>query len=1151
MKKKILIMLCAAAIAAQSVSASVYAAGSDIAVSAYSLVNLAENAEGDHIADIVKVVDLGWSQQLVVRLSQGAYNDYRFSVDNTEINVSPVDDNGTIVKWEISSLDHRTLEITEKKTGKTQSVLLNPNAKTTGRVRTSAGDGADYFLAHGSVYTWDYCLTNYDDEGNAIVKPAKTTFDINENGGDEIPYYSPDAQIYSDDSAKYGVSGEAEVMFNYNDEQSRAWFDNITDTDLVSFDDSHRTLNSNLQYTKQTNIAHGDNTVAKISVPIGQNNFYANGRYYLRITSGGKSRLFPIHLVAQTAPVFKLNESGAVRSGQNVHFKVENMTYGVTMPVYRVDLTTPDNNNISLEKFEDWYLIGDTFVFYNDTNNHTAQPGIYTLTVYSDGFKTVSKSFTVGSAGLTEKTAKTSSSVKASAYSLDAVSSATVSGGAVSESGGEGGSNTVSANLLFDADLLTNALILDDLGLGCQYSDAVAKRWYEDMSGYDSVFKAESKDYYSFTDYRDAVEEARLKGEYLSFGDYINSGSAQKTLNRPYSVKSVLENNLLGEVQMNGSYNQKKASDIALVNDKGEGISEINYGENLNLAFSDTEFLSEAASGKFNINGNSLSVSKDKISVNENMLTLNGDVFKPGENTVIIQTENYQDVKFAFNCQAQSDDENTDKNNSTAVNAKIKSVEKYFGVDCRITFENSEDWTGKINAVKVNGADYEKADSSYGVWSNSKFYVRDNEILIGEGEFNLDSDDNNNIIIISAEGYDDLILEIKSKRDSAEIHKHTYAEKIVKEPSCCETGEKVYACICGDEKDTEEIPALGHTPAEWKTLEAPTCTENGKEESVCSVCNESLTREIPATGHNFSDEFTEDSPAGCEVSGSESRHCLNDGCDEKADVTEIPALGHTVKDNDFKMTVKASCTQKGIEKAACEICGKELSREIPTDPEKHSYKITTVKPTYFSEGYTLKKCACGATEKTAQKPKLKLGQISGLKTVMTSENSVKLSWNKVKDAGGYIVYRYDASKKKWLEIKRTAANSFTAGGLKAGTGYTFAVKAYKVSGKQTALGVSSKITAVTVPAKPTLKISSGKNKAVLSWSKVSSAAGYKVYFKTSKNGKYKLIKTTSLTKFTKLKLTSKKTYYFAVKSYKTVGKTTKYSKTSYKTVKVK
>lgn len=85
-----------------------------------------------------------------------------------------------------------------------------------------------------------------------------------------------------------------------------------------------------------------------------------------------------------------LNEAGAIVSGKNLHFTVQNMTYGATMPVNRVELTRPDGTTEELEKIRDWYLIGDSFVLYNDESaadgrNNIPDPGKYTITVHATG----------------------------------------------------------------------------------------------------------------------------------------------------------------------------------------------------------------------------------------------------------------------------------------------------------------------------------------------------------------------------------------------------------------------------------------------------------------------------------------------------------------------------------------------------------------------------------------------------------------------------------------------------------------------------------------------------------------------------------------------------------------------------------------------
>lgn len=90
------------------------------------------------------------------------------------------------------------------------------------------------------------------------------------------------------------------------------------------------------------------------------------------------------------------------------------------------------------------------------------------------------------------------------------------------------------------------------------------------------------------------------------------------------------------------------------------------------------------------------------------------------------------------------------------------------------------------------------------------------------------------------------------------------------------------------------------------------------------------------------------------------------------------------------------------------------------------------------------------------------------------------------------------------------------------------------------------------PKKTTLKSvkKSGSKKMKLTWKKVSGATGYQVYMSTKKKSGYKKVATIKKNKtvsYTKKSLKKGKTYYFKIRTYKKVGKTTYYG--SYSNVK--
>ena len=601
------------------------------------------------VASQTKLVDLGWSQYVAIRFTDGnSLANCKVLIDGVDVSsaCTPVSDNGDIVKWEITSLNPAKAVVSNG--SRSQTVTLSNNANPTAPVVASAKTAPDYFLANGSVYVWDYHITNYDSNGSARVTPSKTTFSTSKQS--TIAYYSPDAVLYQDEDANnnYKVRGNVELMFNYEKgtDAEKAWVDGISNVALVQADESNSTLNANLDYTIELDHPHGDHTVACINVPLGQSNLFSNGRYQLRVTSNGVSRLFPIHVVNETRPEMLQTTEKVTTDSTRVYFDVENMVYGITVPIYRVDLTDPDGNTRELTKIDDWYLIGSTFALYNDNKTLFPKDGKYTLTVYSNGFQTMTKKFTVGNA------ASQSSSIK-----LDAISRATASGGgASSSSGSEGGSNTMNANLVFNADLLINAEIMDELGTGNDYATAIVDRWAE-MS-HDAVYSEGAETIYYMKDYNDAVNTAKTEGKYLSYADFVKEATRTNP-NRPYNVKQVLEDNLLGETSDFKNASSFAAPDITLVTEADtesgfDGISEVNEGDSATLLVSGkkaADFLSDLrANGELQLNATYPALSKDDYSIDteKNTITIRAAKLKLGENSLVIKTNTFQNVRLTF-----------------------------------------------------------------------------------------------------------------------------------------------------------------------------------------------------------------------------------------------------------------------------------------------------------------------------------------------------------------------------------------------------------------------------------------------------------------------------------------------------------------------
>ena len=117
-------------------------------------------------------------------------------------------------------------------------------------------------------------------------------------------------------------------------------------------------------------------------------------------------------------------------------------------------------------------------------------------------------------------------------------------------------------------------------------------------------------------------------------------------------------------------------------------------------------------------------------------------------------------------------------------------------------------------------------------------------------------------------------------------------------------------------------PALGHTGnAIVENKIDATCTIDGSYDSVvyCSVCAVEASREaktIDKLGHDHSTEWTVDVEPTCTTVGSKSHHCSR--CEDKADITEVAALGHSF--TNYKFNNDATYTENGTETAKCDRC---------------------------------------------------------------------------------------------------------------------------------------------------------------------------------------------------------------------------------------
>ncbi|GEM_PF-3966865 len=164
---------------------------------------------------------------------------------------------------------------------------------------------------------------------------------------------------------------------------------------------------------------------------------------------------------------------------------------------------------------------------------------------------------------------------------------------------------------------------------------------------------------------------------------------------------------------------------------------------------------------------------------------------------------------------------------------------------------------------------------------------------------------------------------------------------------------------------------------------------------------------------------------------------------------------------------------------------------------------------------------------------LKLSAPKITKTASATASSITIGWSKVDGADGYYVYKKlsDGTWKKIATVKGESTVSYKASSLSAGK-YSYAVKAYCVTSSKTYISSYSAAIAVrTLGSISNIIVApvSGQDALKVTWSKVTGATGYELYYKRGDNGVWLKAKTTSSTSYT-MDVKHGVHYYFKVRA---------------------
>ena len=164
----------------------------------------------------------------------------------------------------------------------------------------------------------------------------------------------------------------------------------------------------------------------------------------------------------------------------------------------------------------------------------------------------------------------------------------------------------------------------------------------------------------------------------------------------------------------------------------------------------------------------------------------------------------------------------------------------------------------------------------------------------------------------------------------------------------------------------------------------------------------------------------------------------------------------------------------------------------------------------------------------------------GLSGTSNSPAGIIFKWKKAANASGYKIYRRTGNSSKWVNIATVSGSNtlvYTDGSVKAGTMYTYTVRAYKGSALSAYNKNGSRIVRLTAPVqyKPSSKAS---GKLTVRWKKAAGASGYQIQYAASRSMRgARTVSTSALTR-TLSGLKKGSTYYVRIRAYKKVsGKT--------------
>ena len=611
------------------------------------------------------LVNLGFDKYIVLSFKEGHPEDYKVEVDGTDITeaLTPIDTAGKLWKWESTVVSPKNLTISKKDGGEEKEFLSLNAGEAKAAPAVSFESSGDLSLVVKGKVTKEELNYPAVQAGRERTKESRTTFDLSEQEEKGIPityYFRAFPVDYKGENngkpIKYELLAETE--------EQKKWFEGIDSISSLSEGSIYGLGNKNasLQFTKEAvhKTKHGE--LGVVNIPAGQENLRSKGWYKVKIHSSydDSTITIPLELVSQDKLVLQqAPESSTPKQGETIRFMAEVpgrmylSEFGE--PSSKLVLKKPDGSSQNLEYLKDFYYYDGALLLYGKRKDEkgsllTDQAGQYVLTVKLNGYGKIKQRFEVFDGEAKEEQDEKEEKARQKDAekdrgSFDAISHATSREVLTKKKPdlsdlpklGEGEDKY----LALSYDLLSNALLLRELGISNPDADLVAARFLRSRG--DKYFLPEGgEQFYDFTGYFAAYKEKTAKS-IVSFSpsEYLKEAEAIRKV--PSSLYRVLEDGSLSK-ELRTEYLTGAKPPIFT-----GGVAK--PGEDIVLETEDREYLKEGEIRAYldkqsfttEINSSSMEILED-----EGKLLISSKAFKgkaEGEHTLILVREGYQTLE--------------------------------------------------------------------------------------------------------------------------------------------------------------------------------------------------------------------------------------------------------------------------------------------------------------------------------------------------------------------------------------------------------------------------------------------------------------------------------------------------------------------------